>query len=65
MSNSSPNDQNVLNDQDTLMLHQLRILEWLDQSARSKPKTDGSTESTNNTVVEIPQRWDLTKGIEP
>ena len=65
MSNSSPNDQNVLNDQDTLVLHQLRILEWLDQSARSKPKTDGATESANNTFLEIPQRWDLTKGIEP
>jgi len=65
VSKSKPTDDVILSEQDSLVLHQLRILEWLDQSGRSKPKTDQINDTAEPLVVEIPQRWDLTQGIEP
>lgn len=55
-------DQPNLKTEERLILHQLRLLEWLD--ARSERKKDqGTQDGEQSTGVAIPRRWTLTQGV--
>lgn len=49
-----------------LLLHQLRLLEWMATTGRKRfIDDDGATESAENRPSSVPEKWELTKGIEP
>ena len=60
-------DQNteVMVASDTLMLHQLRLMEWLDRSGRRRPKVDEADDRNSEECGELPPKWELSKGITP
>lgn len=57
--------KNLFTDNDALLLHQLRLVEWLSNSTRS---TDGIAEAQPTRLdghILVPSQWNLTQGIEP
>ncbi|MGI9459301.1 MAG: DEAD/DEAH box helicase, partial [Pirellulales bacterium] len=50
---------------DTLMLHQLRLMEWLDRSGRRRSKVDEADDRNSEEFGELPPKWQLSKGITP
>lgn len=62
MQDRPPGDLPVLGSQERLILHQLRLLEWLD--ARSERKKDqGAPNGEQVEGTAIPRRWILTQGV--
>jgi len=51
----------VFNDKERLLIHQLRLLEWL--SARHEGKTGDAAVVATVSAVEVPEKWQLTKGV--
>jgi hypothetical protein len=48
------------------MLHQLRLLEWMATTGRKRfVDEDASAEETATEPAALPDKWQLTKGIQP
>ena len=49
-----------------LMLHQLRLLEWMATTGRKRfVDEDTETDDTEKQASVLPEKWELTRGIEP
>lgn len=66
MAANKDNFEIPFHSQEQLMLHQLRLLEWMATTGR-KRFVDEDTESNDHDEQPsvVPEKWELTKGIEP
>lgn len=56
------NLQAIFNDTERLLIHQLRLLEWLSVRNEGKALGGAATETTSS-VSDVPEKWLLTKGV--
>ena len=63
----TPTLQQFLSNPDRLQLHQLRLIEWMDNSRISANRNKRDGEKTSNTLIQpltVPDRWKLLQNVK-
>ena len=62
-NNKKEKNERIFTESDQLMLHQLRLMEWLDSNIEAQAKGKAVVD-TETKAISLPEKWQLTKGIQ-